>query len=150
MGDKATIEAISDLSTALVAALASTTDFYTEVELPPDSAASDTWERPVFKAPFACTIEEIVVVPITIVGQATNYMTLDCQNKGAAGSGTDSIGSLAASNATTNAITAMVGRDLVTTDADISSDHVVTLKKTVTSSGQAFPGGLVRVKYTRQ
>lgn len=120
---------------------------YMQVRIPADAAAGDTWERAIFKAPSDGTIEDVMVVPDSDIGQATDYMTLDCQNKGADGIGTTSIGSRAVHS--TNTIEGMVGVDVVTTNADIDSGRVLSLKKTVTASGQAWPGGMVQVKFTR-
>ena len=116
------------------------------LRLPADSA-SDTWEKTIFKAPYACVISEIFVIPDGNIGQATNYMTLDAQNKGVAGDGSTSIGSRAVNS--TNTIGAFVGVDLVATDASLVIGAKVSLKKTVASEGQAFPGGLVIVKYVK-
>lgn len=143
-GSKKPMEAIYDMVVE-VAGGASVVESET-LRLPSDSA-SDTWEKAIFKAPYACTISEIFIIPDGNIGQATNYMTLDAQNKGAAGSGTDSIGSRAVNS--TNTIAAFVGVDLVSTDASIAIGEKVTLKKTVAASGQAFPGGLVIVKYVK-
>lgn len=122
-------------------------DLYKDVRLPADAAASDTWERTVFQAPFNCIVKEVDVIPDSTIGQATSYMTLDVQDKGAAGTGTTSIGTRAVNS--TNTITGFVGVDLVTTDATVVSGDCLSLKKTVASSGQAFPGGLVRVKFEK-
>lgn len=122
-------------------------DQYHEVAIPADAAAGDTWERSIFKAPFNCTVSEVIVVPDGDIGQATNFMTLDVQNKGADGAGTTSIGSRAVNS--TNTIEGFVGVDLVATDADVTSGYVLSLKKTVTLTGQAFPGGIARVKFNK-
>lgn len=120
---------------------------YMQVRVPADAAAGDTFERAIFKAPSDGTIVDVVVVPDSDIGQATNFMTLDVQNKGADGTGTDSIGSRAVNS--TNTIEGMVGVDLVSTSADIDAGEVLSLKKTVTADGQVWPGGMVQVKFTR-
>lgn len=118
-----------------------------QVYIPADALAADVWERAIFKAPSDVTIKDVIVVPDSDIGQATNYMTLDVQDKGADGAGTTSIGLLAINS--TNTIEGMVGRDLVTTNADVTSARVLSLKKTKTGDGQLWPGGLVIVKYTK-
>lgn len=110
-----------------------------------DTAAGDTWERAIFRAPAACTVKDVVVVPDSDIGQATHYMTLDVQDKGAVGTGTTSIGSRNVNS--TNTIEGMVGVDLVSTDATVASARILSLKKTVSGSGQAWPGGFVQVRY---
>jgi hypothetical protein len=116
------------------------------VYIPADAAASDTFERAIFKAPAACTVSEVIVVPDSDIGQATDYMTLDVQDKGADGTGTTSIGSLNVNSEHT--IEGMVGLDLVETDATVASARVLSIKKTVTASGQAWPGGTVITTFT--
>lgn len=116
------------------------------VYIPEDSEAGDTFERAIFKAPSDCVVTAVIVVPDSDIGQATNYMTLDVQDKGADGTGTTSLGLLAVNS--TNTIDGMVGEDLVTTNKSVSAGRVLSLKKTVAASGQAWPGGFVKVIYT--
>jgi len=116
------------------------------VYIPEDSKADDTFERAIFKAPSDCVVTAVIVVPDSDIGQATDYMTLDVQDKGADGTGTTSLGLLAVNS--TNTIDGMVGEDLVTTNKSVSAGRVLSLKKTVAESGQAWPGGFVKVIYT--
>lgn len=118
-----------------------------QVYIPADAAAADVWERAVFKAPADVTIKDVIVVPDSDIGQATNYMTLDVQDKGADGAGTTSLGLLAVNS--TNTIDGMVGKDLVTTNGALLTSRVLSLKKTKNGDGQLWPGGLVVVKYTK-
>jgi hypothetical protein len=136
-------ESIDDLTDAYV----SYQDQYAYARLITDSAASDTWEKVVFKAPFNCTVKDVWIIPDGNIGQATNYMTLDVQNKGASGSGTTSIGSRVVNS--TNTVSVAVGVDVVSVDATVTDGYCLTVKKTVTSAGQAFPGGLVVVRYSK-
>lgn len=119
---------------------------YREVYLPADSAAN-TWEREIFPVPVPGTIEDVLVIPDTGIGQATNYMALALVNKGDEGSGTDELGSLSVNS--TNPITAHVGVDLVSEDAEVATGDKIVLKKTVSGDGQAWPGGMVQVKFNR-
>ena len=142
--------AVGTVTTAvgtITSAVTDTYDKYSPATIPVDSAATDVPERTIFRAPFDCTVSEVYVIPDDDIGQATNYMTLDVQNKGSDGTGTDSIGSLAVNS--TNTIDEFVGVDLVTTNASVSEGECLTLKKTITGDGQIFPGGLVVVKYTK-
>ncbi len=116
------------------------------VYIPEDCAADDTFEMAIFKAPSDCVVTAVIVVPDSDIGQANNYMTLDVQDKGADGTGTTSLGLLAVNG--TNTIDGMVGEDLVTTNKSVSAGRVLSLKKTVAASGQAWPGGFVKVIYT--
>lgn len=132
---------------AQTAAMVSHQDLYSRVRLPADALAADVWEKAIFTAPFNCVVKDVIIVVDGAIGQATNYMTLDVQNKGAAGSGTTSLGSRAVNS--TNTLAAFVGTDLVTTDAEVTDAHSLSLKKTKTGDGQAFPGGEVIVRYEK-
>jgi len=120
-----------------------------KIRLTADAAAADVWEKAIFKAPFNCTVKEVIVVPDSNVGQATNFMTMDVISKGANGTGTT--GNCNLNFNSTNPVVGMVGKNLPVVGAGISvsAGHVLSLKKTKTGDGEAFPGGLVIVKYTK-
>lgn len=136
------VEALSDLKDTYE----SHQDQYFQEAIPAD-AADGTFEKTIFTAPFNCIVKDVKVVPDGDIGQATNFMTLDVQNKGADGTGTTSLGSRAVNS--TNTIEGFVGVDLISSDAEVTEGHSLSLKKTVTADGQAFPGGLVLVKYEK-
>lgn len=131
----------------LIDAMVDTSDKYSRVRLPTDAAAADVWEKAIFTAPFNCVVKDVIIVVDTTIGQATNYMTLDVQSKGAAGTGTTSLGTRAVNS--TNTLTAFLGTDLVSTDAEVTDGHSISLKKTKTGDGQVFPGGLAIVRYEK-
>ena len=143
---KEAIEAQTEVLTDFMEAFESHQDQFYQAAIPADAAAG-TFEKTIFTAPFNCIVKDVKVVPDGDIGQATNYMTLDVQNKGADGTGTTSIGSRAVNS--TNTIEGFVGVDLVSTDAEVTEGHSLSLKKTVEGDGQAFPGGLVIVKYEK-
>ena len=132
--------------TSLEGGILVTTDRFAHIRIPADVNANDVWERAIFRVPAAAIIKDVVVIPDTSIGQATNYMTLDCQNKDTSGTATTSLGSRAVNS--TNTLGAMVGADLITTNANVTVGQTLSLKKTVASAGQAFPGGLVQVRYS--
>jgi|GEM_PF-4052061 hypothetical protein len=117
------------------------------IPLPADSAAADTFEKPILKCDEekGITIKAIELIPISAVGQATNYMTLAIVDKGADGTGTTSKASLDLNSSHT--VGAYASIDVVTTDFQVANGEVITLKKTVTGNGQAWPGGLVKITY---
>ena len=143
---KEAIEAQTEVLTDFMEAFESHQDLFFQSVIVEDIAAG-TFEKSIFTAPFNCIVKDVKVVPDGDIGQATNYMTLDVQNKGADGTGTTSIGLLAVNS--TNKIEGFVGVDLVSTDAEVTEGHSLSLKRTVTGDGQAFPGGLVIVKYEK-
>ena len=130
------IGAQTGVLTDFMEAFESHQDLFFQGVIPADALAADTFERAIFTAPFNCVVKDVRVVPDGDIGQATNYMTLDCQNKGADGTGTTSIGLLAVDD--TNKIEGFVGVDLVSTDAEVTEGHSLTLKKTIEGDGQAF------------
>jgi hypothetical protein len=130
----------------LIDVLVDSQDQFYQVAIPAD-AANGTFEKTIFTAPFNSVVKDVKVIPDGDIGQATNFMTLDVQSKGSDGTGTTSIGSRAVNS--TNTIEGFVGVDLVSTDAEITEGQSLSLKKTVTGTGQAFPGGLVIVRYEK-
>lgn len=143
---QATIDENTDAITAFKDAFVSYQDQFFQAAIPAD-AANGTFEKTIFTAPFDCIVKDVKVIPDGDIGQATNYMTLTVKNKGADGTGTTSVGSRAVNS--TNTIEGFVGVDLVTTNAEVTEGHSLSLAKTVTGDGQAFPGGLVIVKYEK-
>lgn len=116
-----------------------------QVYISPDAAA-DTWDAKIFRAPSDINIKDVLVVPNTAIGQATNFMSLEVINKGTDGTGTTSLGSRNVNGS--NTIT-VAGIDLVATNADVLEGSFISLKKTKNGDGQAWPGGLVIVRYEK-
>ena len=115
------IEAQTGVLTDFMEAFKSHQDLFFQGVIPADALDTDTFERAIFTAPFNCVVKDVQVVPDGDIGQATDYMTLDCQNKGADGTGTTSIGLLAVDD--TNKIEGFVGVDLISSDAEVTEGH---------------------------
>lgn len=63
--------------------------------IPSHAAATATEEWPVFRAPFACTLKKLDIVPqAAVTGDNTNRTNFNILNKGASGSGTTEVGNL--------------------------------------------------------
>lgn len=63
--------------------------------IPSHAAASATEEWPVFRAPFACKLKKLDIVPqAAVMGNDTNTTNLNIINKGSAGAGTIEVGNL--------------------------------------------------------
>lgn len=59
------------------------------------AAATATEQWPIFRAPVACTVKKVTVVPqAAATGDNTNTTNLNIINKGSAGAGTTEIGNL--------------------------------------------------------
>jgi hypothetical protein len=123
-----------------------------EADVPSVSTAGNDDDTVIAQAPFACTVTSVVYVPeAAITGADTNSRTVSLVNKGAAGSGTTTVASLALTsgvNATANdekTITLSgTAANLVLAEGDTlqwRSIHVGT--------GITDPGGLVRVTVSR-
>jgi hypothetical protein len=123
-----------------------------EADVPAVSTAGNDDDSVIAQAPFACTVTSVQYVPeAAITGADTNSRTVSLVNKGAAGSGTTTVASLALTsgvNATANdekAITLSgTAANLVLAEGDTlqwRSIHVGT--------GIADPGGLVRITVSR-
>jgi len=107
-----------------------------------DATATATWERPVFTAPCACTVTRVGIVSATAFGQSTEYSTLTFTGKGAAGAGTDSM----AAHAFSSAITALDFVDFGTvSNANLAALDTVTVKKTVTASGEVVTAYVIAI-----
>lgn len=122
--------------------------YSTLIPIPADAAANDTWEVPISRARTEGRIAMINIIPKAGIGQATNYMTLKAINKGSNGSGTTELGSIELDGSTGNTIGAWLSKNIVSSIPDVISPNLITLKKEVTGSGQAWPGGVVEVVYT--
>jgi hypothetical protein len=113
-------------------------------------AAASTWDRTIFAVPVggAYTIDKISISPDEGIGQDTNYMTLTVFNRGTDGNGTTQIVAKAY-----NAAAAILDHVLTSmgalANANLTAGQSISIAKSVTSSGQAFPGALVLIEMTR-
>lgn len=119
---------------------------YMQVRVSPDAAAADVWEKRIGRAPVAGVIEDVIILPDSAIGQATDFMGLEVFNKGTNGAGTTSLGSRSVNSSNTIGLD---GVDLVTSNATVSAGEIIALKKTKNGNGQIWPGGFVQIKYTR-
>jgi hypothetical protein len=115
-------------------------------------AAASTWDRTIFAVPVgqAYTITKMSISPDVGIGQDTNYMTLTPYNRGTDGNGTTAIitGGMAytAANAVANNVLTTMGTIAA---GGLTAGQSVSIAKSVASSGQAWPGGLVLIEMTR-
>lgn len=96
-------------------------------------------EVPVFTAPYGCYIEEAYVTNGSdITADGTNYITLDLQNKGSDGSGTDSLASFDTDSNNDNvSLTGFDAHDFGDlSNNSLSKGDTITIKKTEGGSGQ--------------
>lgn len=109
-------------------------------------------ETDLTEAPFAGTITKVDYVAATaITGANTNSRTVALVNKGAAGSGTTVVASLAlvsGVNAVADAATA-VTLSVVAGATTIASGDVLVWQSNAVGTGLADPGGLVHLDLTR-
>lgn len=109
-----------------------------------DVAATD-WELPLGSIDFAGTVKSVKLLADSAFGQATNYSSLDLQNKGQAGSGTTSVASMAFNSG--NTVSQWVPKALTLSGTPANLNVVVgdalTLVKTHSGNGQALPTNLI-------
>uniref|UniRef100_A0A6H1ZQD0 Uncharacterized protein n=1 Tax=viral metagenome TaxID=1070528 RepID=A0A6H1ZQD0_9ZZZZ len=112
-------------------------------------AAGTSKEWPVFAAPCRIRIKKVsILAQAAITGADTNYFTLGCKFKGAAGTGTASVVSKAF---TLNVNAAAFDRtDLGTpSSAIVNPGEVISFHKTETGTGMASPDIVVQIEYIR-
>lgn len=104
-------------------------------------AADDELEEILFEVPTgqSFTITEIGFIPSAAFGQATDYATLTVYNRGIDGTGTDQIAELVCDSALDIKTKNSFG---TITNADIMSNEVITIVKSVTESGEIIPTGM--------
>lgn len=105
-------------------------------------------EFPVFTAPKKCQILKlgITIDDGAITGDASDYMTLQFQNKGADGTGTDVMAQKAFTLGVD--VAAFDHLDFGTiSNADLEEGDVISLQKINTANGMGSPDLLVQVKY---
>ena len=105
-------------------------------------------EFPVFKAPKKCKVLglEISIDDGAITGDDTDYMTLQFQNKGADGTGTDVMAEKAFTLGEN--VAAFDTLDFGTvSNADLEEGDVISLQKINTASGMGSPDLIVTVIY---
>lgn len=123
---------------------------YSEEVLFLEQTALVELEFPVFIAPFKCEVVALGIAPddAGITGADTNYFTLQFQNKGADGTGTDVMAE--------KAYTA--GVNVAPFDYDdfgdvahaaLAKDDVISLQKINTGEGLGSPDLIVRVLYKK-
>lgn len=117
------------------------------IPLAADSAATDTFEKPIFRCDEekGITVKAIEIIPAATIGQATNYMSLSAIDKGTDGTGTTTKANMDLNSSHT--VPAYTSLNIVTTNFQVANGEVLTLKKAVTGGGQIWPGGLIKITY---
>lgn len=123
-----------------------------EADVPAVSTAGNDDDSVIAQAPFACTVTSVQYVPeAAITGADTNSRTVSLVNKGAAGSGTTTVASLAL----TNGVNATANDEKAITLSGTAANLVLAEGDTLqwrsihVGTGIADPGGLVRITVSR-
>ena len=123
-----------------------------EADVPAVSTAGNDDDTVVTQAPFDCTVTAVQYVPeAAITGADTNSRTVSLVNKGAAGSGTTTVASLAL----TNGVNATANDEKAITLSGTAANLVLAAGDTLlwrsihVGTGIADPGGLVRITLSR-
>lgn len=116
--------------------------------MPASAAADATAEVPVFRAPFACKVRKVVLVPgAAITGTATNYHNLNLINRGTDGSGTTELANRDYLNGTNES--KAVARELYAPASylALAAGAVLAIEKEKVGTGLALPAIQVIVEY---
>ncbi|MFE5332558.1 hypothetical protein ACFRCG_39890 [Embleya sp. NPDC056575] len=124
-----------------------------EADVPAVSTAGNDDDTVLFQAPFNCTVTTVEYVPESaITGADTNSRTLSLVNKGAAGSGSTSVASLAL----TSGVNATAYNERTITlsgtaaNLDLAAGDTLQWRSVHVGTGITDPGGLVRVTVARR
>lgn len=124
-----------------------------EADVPAVSTAGNDDDTVLFQAPFNCTVTTVEYVPEgAITGADTNSRTLSLVNKGAAGSGSTSVASLAL----TSGVNATAYNEKAITlsgtaaNLDLTAGDTLLWRSVHVGTGITDPGGLVRVTVARR
>ncbi|SOD80139.1 hypothetical protein SAMN06272781_6887 [Streptomyces sp. 1222.2] len=123
-----------------------------EADVPAVSTAGNDDDTVIAQAPFACTVTSVQYVPeAAITGADTNSRTVSLVNKGAAGSGSTTVASLAL----TNGVNASANDEKTITLSATAANLVLAEGDTLqwrsihVGTGITDPGGLLRVTISR-
>lgn len=123
-----------------------------EADVPAVSTAGNDDDTVIAQAPFACTVTAVQYVPeAAITGADTNSRTVSLVNKGAAGSGTTSVASLALTSGVNAAANDEKAITLSATAANLvlAAGDTLQWRSIHIGTGITDPGGLVRVTLSR-
>lgn len=125
-----------------------------DANVPAVSTAGNDDDTIVGQAPFNCTVTAVEYVPEAgITGAATNHRTFSLVNKGAAGSGSTTVASLAFDS---GSVTATANNERAITlsgtaaNLDLTAGDTLLWRSVHIGTGITDPGGLVRVTVARR
>lgn len=125
-------------------------NFQSTYALRAHAAATATEVANVFRAPYACKIVSVELIPDgAVTGQATNYTSLAVLNAGTAGTGTTVLGTAIdySSAGVTQAAGVAVDLYRPATPLAVASGVILQVQMAKTGTGLALPGGLVVTTY---
>jgi len=135
--------------------MADTAPFVRVIEegVPAVSTAGSSDDTVLAQAPFDCTVTAVEYVPeAAITGAATNHRACSLVNKGAAGSGSTTVATLAFDtgvNATANN-ERTITLSGTAANLDLNAGDTLQWRSVAVGTGIADPGGLVRVTISRR
>lgn len=125
-----------------------------EANVPAVSTAGNDDDTVVAQAPFNCTVTAVEYVPeAAITGAATNHRTFSLVNKGAAGSDSTSVASLAFDS---GSVTATANNEKSITlsgtaaNLDLVAGDTLLWRSVHIGTGITDPGGLLKITVTRR
>ncbi|MFE4701080.1 hypothetical protein ACFRIC_28875 [Streptomyces sp. NPDC056738] len=124
----------------------------TEQDVPPVPTAGNDNDSVLTQAPYACTVTAVQYVPVAaITGANTNSRTLTLVNKGADGTGTTTVATLALTSGVNLAANDEKAITLSGTAANLvlAAGDTLLWRSTHVGTGITDPGGLVRIQVNR-
>jgi hypothetical protein len=124
-----------------------------EADVPAVSTAGNDDDSVIAQAPFDCTVTAVQYVPeAAITGANTNTRSITLFNKGQAGAGTTTVATLQFDSGVNAAANDEKTVTLSGTAAnlDLAAGDTLLWRSLHIGTGQADPGGLVRVTVTRR
>ena len=121
---------------------------YADGYVPLAAAATATSEHPVFRAPFACKVRKVRIVPgaaITGADTDTAYFTL--YMRGADGQSTTALATLMNVSGTDSVKSDAINLYAPASPLEIVQDAVLAIQRTKFGNGLAVPDLLVQVEY---
>lgn len=111
-----------------------------EIRIPADSAASDTWTRPLVYAHAERSIVDAGIIPESEFGQSGDAAIIALVNKGTIGQGTRTMVTKTFSSAISGQVFTSLG---TITSGYVASGEMVVFQKTNQLSGQIVPASLL-------
>jgi len=118
-----------------------------EMWIPGGEAANADFHRSIFVAPADLDVVGVFIAADGAIGQASNYLAIHV-NEYEAGASRQNLGLISVDDQ--NTLAALIAEDIFAGSGSVSTvnaGNTITVKKTAVGDGQAWPGGVVQLRY---